>query len=195
MNRWLNFNNYQLLIVTEPKIFNEQNYISWENCTLRSWLNNEFYNTAFSDSDKERIVTAHNENPDSYGVFKASNSDRYLWGKGGNATDDKVFLLSITEVSEYFDGKAYDNDLGAENFNQKLICKPTAYAKAKGVEPYTNDKNYYPSDTMGCYYWWLRSPGVSEATAAVVDYFGSLACDQVYFTLNSLGVRPAILID
>ena len=49
----------------ESSKYNE-NYmeIDWENSTLRSWLNNDFYNTAFSASDRKRIVTAHNENPD-----------------------------------------------------------------------------------------------------------------------------------
>ncbi len=68
--------------------------------------------------------------------------------EGGNATDDKVFLLSWTEARDYLDGKLSRSSLGAENYNQKLLCKPTAYAKAQGALAYPGG-SYYPSDTAG----------------------------------------------
>ena len=169
--------------------------IDWENCTLRSWLNNDFYNTAFSSSDRKKIVTAHNENPDSYDLYKPWNSGSYVYGaEGGNATDDKVFILSWTEARDYLDGKLYDSDLGTGNYNQKLLGRPTAYAKAQGVWTYSNSDSYYPDETEGCCWWWLRSPGFGQYSAAGVDISGALYSDYSV-DINDDGVRPAILID
>ena len=180
----------------DSKEYNEEwTDITWENCTLRAWLNNDFYNKAFSASDRKKIVTAHNENPDSYELYKPMNFGSYVYGaEGGNATDDQVFLLSWTEARDYLDGKLYD-DLGTGNYNQKLLCRPTAYAKAQGVETYSNSDNYYPSDTAGCCWWWLRSPGQDQSSAAPVYYAGALDGHYGYVDYSAVGVRPALLID
>ena len=186
------------------KKYNEELYkdITWEDCTLRSWLNNDFYNNAFSASDKGRIATAHNENPDTYELYKDYHRNNQTWGaKGGNATDDNVFLLSWTEARDYFEGKLSDYDLGAENYNQKLLCRPTAYTKAQGISTCSSSDNekyfHRPSDVVGCCGWWLRSPGPDQSgvSASNVGYDGSLGRggDNPDYPAN--GVRPALLID
>ncbi len=63
---------------------------TWENCSLRNWLNTEFLNNAFSNIEKEKIINSLIE-----------NVDNKLKGKGGNDTYDKVFLLSEQEVKKY----------------------------------------------------------------------------------------------
>ena len=87
--------------VLDCKKYNETNTgITWEDCTLRTWLNNDFYNTAFPDDDEKKddkddvkdwIATAHNENPDSYELYRRWSTS--YGAKGGNATNDNVFLL------------------------------------------------------------------------------------------------------
>ena len=64
--------------------------VTWENCTLRKWLNEEYYNK-LPESVKCRVVEAENENPDneSTGV------------SGGKKTTDKVFVLSLKEIEMY----------------------------------------------------------------------------------------------
>ena len=66
--------------------------ITWEECTLRSWLNNKYLTSAFSYDERSRIIEVSINNPDNakYGI------------DGGNNTTDKVFLLSIDEVNKYF---------------------------------------------------------------------------------------------
>ncbi len=75
------------------KPYNEKDKgVTWESCTLRSWLNGVFYNTAFTAEDRLRIIETviiNTDNPN-YGT------------EGGNNTSDKVFLLSIEEVNKYF---------------------------------------------------------------------------------------------
>lgn len=65
--------------------------VTWETCTLRQWLNEDFYNAAFSEDEKARIVKTKihtDENPDYH-------------TPGGNDTEDHVFLLSATEAERY----------------------------------------------------------------------------------------------
>jgi len=35
------------------------NYNQWANCSLRTWLNNDFYSTAFSEDEKESIIESN----------------------------------------------------------------------------------------------------------------------------------------
>ena len=63
--------------------------ITWENCSVRRWLNEDFYNSKFSDGEKAAIVTSHN-------TFV---EDDYHYGSDcGNDTDDKVYLFSYSEA-------------------------------------------------------------------------------------------------
>lgn len=61
---------------------------TWENCSLRAWLNDEFINTAFSDTEKAWISLTSLANPD--------NPEEGT--SGGNDTADKVFILSLDEA-------------------------------------------------------------------------------------------------
>lgn len=62
--------------------------ITWSNCTLRKWLNNEFINGYFTQEERSRILPCalNNDNNPKYGTL------------GGAPTNDKVFLLSIDEM-------------------------------------------------------------------------------------------------
>ena len=99
----------------DAKPYNEKEVsVTWETCTLRAWLNGEFYNSAFSSEEKLwiRQVTV-------------KNSDNPTWGtKGGNDTTDRIFLLSIEEAERYF-----AND-------EARKCRPTTYAKNNGLNVY-----------------------------------------------------------
>ena len=72
---------------------------TWESCALRKWLNYTFFEEAFSNDERENILTATIPNPPQ------------LFMNEGYNTNDSVFLLSINEVSTYFasdsDRKAY----------------------------------------------------------------------------------------
>ena len=65
--------------------------VTWEACDLRKWLNTEFYNTAFNEDEKSRMLLSHLDN---------SDNDEY-GTSGGNNTDDIVFLLSLKEAQQY----------------------------------------------------------------------------------------------
>ena len=71
--------------------------IRWEKCTLRAYLNGEFYNS-FAPGEQSRIVEVTNETPPTY---YALNGKKWQIS-GGGPTNDKVFLLSLDEALRYF---------------------------------------------------------------------------------------------
>lgn len=78
--------------ILEAVKYNEENYPStWEDCSLRRWLNEEFYNTAFSAEEKNLIQTVSISNPDNPKSGTA----------GGNDTVDRIFILDFDEANAY----------------------------------------------------------------------------------------------
>ena len=144
--------------------------VTWESCSLRKWMNGTFLNKAFNAEEQAQIqnttVSAH-KNPE-YNT------------NPGNATTDKVFLLSINEVEKYF------------NSDEARKCAPTAYAKAQGA--YTSDSYKTASGAATCW-WWLRSPGGNQYFAASVNYYGSVNYGGYAVNNDTAAVRPALWIN
>lgn len=78
--------------------------VTWETCTIRSWLNgygaeanqdgidysrDNFLDDAFTPAEQSAIWTTYVANNNDYAHYPT---------KGGNDTSDKVYLLSLTEV-------------------------------------------------------------------------------------------------
>ena len=82
-----------------PPFNTDRSNVTWENCTIRTWLNERFFNDTFSDSEKQAIVTTKVDNS-----AKQGNSE-YSTVKG-NTTKDKLFFLSYKEAWSYF----FDDD-------------------------------------------------------------------------------------
>ncbi len=112
--------------------------ITWEKCSLRAWLNNEFISAAFSTEEQAAIpmaLVSADENPD-YSTAP------------GRITMDRVFALSIKQVNQFF-----VND-------DARMCAPTDYAVANKV--YTEDGNCWwwlrtPGETL------YKAAGVSKS--------------------------------
>ena len=143
--------------------------ISWKCSSLRKWLNEDFYCSAFNANEQTMIVEAYLQepNPTPYTTLPC------------NTAKDRVFLLSSEEI--YI----------CCNSNIEKICRPTRYAATK------NSKNslrtlMFPLWSPGACSWWLRSPG-NNGRAMLVDrngerYFSGDTVDKKY------AVRPAIWI-
>ena len=89
--------NGKLLLITEdvlcPIEYNsEDEATTWELCSLRKWLNGQFYNSAFSEKEKDIIVKTEVIN----------NDNQQFEIDGGNDTKDNVFILSVDEANKYF---------------------------------------------------------------------------------------------
>ena len=137
---------------------------TWKTCTLRTWLNKTFYNEAFGTDHQKMIVRS---------TVSADTNPQYSTNPG-NATNDKVFLLSIREAEKYF------------STNNARQCKPTNYAVAKGA---------YVNSAYGNCWWWLRSPGCNQYGASGVYHGGSVNCSGNRVYVGDGAVRPALWID
>lgn len=137
--------------------------VTWETCTLRSWLNNEFLRKAFRATEQSAILTTAVVNSRSHG-FREWNTD------GGKDTQDQIFLLSYLEANQFFGVTPEDRN------NKKARVAPTAYAIEMGA--FTNN-GVKTADKRAAGYWWLRSPGSDQAGAANVSNDGSLCHDYV----------------
>lgn len=137
--------------------------VTWEYCSLRVWLNVVFLNAAFTADERAKIVQTRNQNP---------KNAKYNT-QGGNATDDRIFLLSIDEAKRYF-----KND-------EDRKCVPTEYAKANGAF-------VYKDNSVGR--WWLRSPGSEGSNTAHVITPGWDLNFGNYVNYASNCVRPALWV-
>jgi hypothetical protein len=142
--------------------------VTWETCSLRSWLNGSFINSAFSSSERSKIRQTYVENEDFPTDFAAP-------GSGGNDTTDRIYLLSDSELSYYLYTAHVDLD-----------CTPTAYARACGAV----------QSSGGCD-WWLRSPGGMAICAESFENsfatdFGSMG---IYVDSAGIAVRPMMWIN
>ncbi len=149
---------------------------TWDMCTLRTWLNGTFYNTAFSSTEKGKIKTTN-----------VKNDDNFFWGtKGGSDTKDKVFLLSSDESKKYFVDKDGTHN-GGDSTDR--ACRLTAYAIAQGGE------ERYGSEwwATNCWYW-LRSPGQYQNYAAYVYRNGYVSFDYDGIDPMIGVVRPSIVV-
>ena len=144
--------------------------VTWESCSLRKWMNGTFLNKAFNAEEQAQIQNT---------TVSADKNPEYNTNPG-NATTDKVFLLSINEVEKYF------------NSDEARKCAPTAYAKAQGA--YTSDSYKTASGAATCW-WWLRSPGFTQSCAASVRYDGSVNYRGYDVDRAHGAVRPALWIN
>ena len=142
-------------------------YVTWEKCTLREWLNNDFINAAFSDDEKAMIPT----------VTVSADSNLKYNTNPGNTTKDKVFLLSIVEAEKYFTS------------DEARMCIPTEYVISN-----VSTSDEYTKDGKATCWWRLRSPGALQYYAAKVDFDGDVDEFGIDVDYDIGGVRPALWI-
>ena len=142
--------------------------VTWEKCSLRKWLNNDFINAAFTAEERAKIPT----------VMVSTDKNPEYDTDPGNATKDRVFLLSIVEVEKYFPS------------NEARKCVPTEYAISNGA--YTSD-SYTKGGKATCW-WWLRSPGYNRFDAASVNMYGNVDEEGSHVNNDTYAVRPAMWI-
>ena len=195
--------NRALLIsryVLDCKPYNEEmEDVTWESCSLRKWLNEDFYDMAFTEDEKACIPTVTLTNPDD--TFEATS------GVGGKDTKDKVFILSTDDIRKYY---PYSSWIEEETcgYSQALITDATPFAvTGKETRTYsitmhnfkdTLEENGYTEDCLGLTgtRFWVRTPGRTNKFAYVVTPDGKVAGGAFCFSVYSQqGVRPVIYVE
>ena len=162
----------------------------WENCSLRTWLNGEFFELAFDEEEALAVkeTTVVNEANPNYGTY------------GGKNTQDKVYCLSMREAMTRGYGFAYST-----TGTNRRIVENTQYAEAAYDE---QDTALLDISEVACKWWVLRTPGRMgdddginnveyDDMASIVDEDGVIIDD--IFSRNDpypgYGIRPAIHLD
>ena len=141
--------------------------VSWETCSLRAWLNGDFYRAAFNDYEKQHILK----------IPVTADRNTYCNTDAGNSTDDHVFLLSLPEVNALL--------------RRKLSAKRKCEADPADAPDADNDNK--AADDTGCV-WWLRSPGSEKNEAACVNGDGQISNFGLPATTPTIAVRPCIWV-
>lgn len=150
--------------INEATIY-ENNYAY---STIRTWLNETFYNTAFNDLEKQAILSTTVDNSEVSTGY--SNHPYYC-----ENTYDKVFLPSYAEIEENLTSGTLERS-----------CSD--YAKSQGCEASTL------SGKEGNCWWWLRSPHYANSCRVRYIYYGGNA--RYYYNVYSVGsgIVPALWI-
>ena len=132
--------------VIEGKPFHEKNVkIYWKDCTLRQWMNTEFYNELFNAEEKKRVIKADLEN------YESPERD----SKVINHTEDYVFLLSFQDAKKYF-YRSID-----------IAAWYESYLSKKEILNISTEQ--------GTAHWWLRTSGKDPRWITGVGYTGTLS--------------------
>ena len=176
----------RMLLLSEYILFemaysSRRNINTWEESSLREYLNHDFFYT-FAPEERALIISVINENLDNprFGT------------DGGNDTEDVIFILSLNEILKYF------GDSGNRRSNGSLIN-----------DIYNTRR--LTRNTSGNYLnqWWVRTPGSEDRRVVFVSQGGwgtNRGSIQIgggrrtpmslgtIVTSSDVGVRPAMWV-
>lgn len=164
------------IIAMQPFNTTNEGHISWEKCTLRKWLNNDFLNEAFSDAEKKLISDT-----------TVSNTEYLARGLSYSTTDhlttDKVFLLGENERDML---SSVDALKGIVTESVIALFSDAANSDVANINP----SNFEPL-------WWLRTTWEDAVDCQASVAYGASYDEHEHDTCNveeSAGVRPAMWI-
>ncbi|MBR5085020.1 MAG: hypothetical protein IKX33_10520 [Prevotella sp.] len=153
--------------------------VNWSGSHLRQWLNKEFFNRAFSETEREAIELTNVENSPNaqYGTYC------------GPDTQDYVFILSNNEVFASPLASDYGFYAGSGIDDPARRFRSTLYAKCRGAW-WSSVMNY-----RGNSFWFMRTNGYTPSSITYVCDFGYLYNQGTAVTCDDAAVLPAISID
>ena len=179
--------------------------VTWENSSLRSFLNNEFLEMMFTDEERSRVVSTTIEN-------KAANEELLKeWGHWEDKdginysaqavqtktddpnTEDKVFLLSYQEVLKYFGEPTEEYD-GNGDYPFTIMKANPNWEALVTITVDENAIGFFELDTrMGA--WMTRTLSTGGDTDELfITYITSEGQPFSYYTYVPMFIRPAMWI-
>lgn len=155
----------------------EKETVTWETSTLRTWLNDDFMNEAFTSDEQDAIIETEIENK------KNPYADDSVLGDGEN-TNDRIYLLSFEEAGT----EAY-------GFTETLVETQTRYTDNTD---YVNSGGTIKSDEP-CGSYWLRTLGTAKGYVSSVETsYGDIPTELLFTGETNAadrGVRPVLHLD
>ena len=151
----LDRNEYRILLLSRYAIDcypynNTKGNISWDESSIRKWLNSSFINLAFKQEERNRICVTDINNVTEYSGRKKIDQC-------------KIFVPAASDI----------NDFGYLKAN--MICEATAYAVEQGVQKESSSKD---GKIIRYCNWWLRDTNC-ESKALVVSFSGGITEEDV----------------
>lgn len=173
---------------------NGEEAITWEKCTLRSWLNGYgaeanqkgedysgigFIDRAFTPQEQEAILPALCANP----------ANQVYGTDSGRDTEDRLFILSNEEVYEGEMAERYGFQASRDYDDPAKRFTSTLYAKCMGawwspVDPYAGNS-----------FWFMRTSGYTSRSVTYVCDFGYIYSRGTLADCSDASVLPAMWID
>ena len=158
--------------ILESRPYNESgDSVTWENSSLRKWLNTYFYDEAFSEEEKKAI--------------KLSTLNNYE--TGSNDTEDYVYLLSSAEANSDNYGLSESSDRTVKCTDYANIYVKTNidgdgmwWLRTPGLGELDGLSNWKQNN---CY------------NAQVVSMEGTISSKGLENKMKGIGIRPVICID
>lgn len=141
--------------------------VSWENCSLRKWLNEDFMQSTFLETEQECIKQV--------AVQAFGNSVNGI--SGSDVTWDYLFLLSKEEVKQYLETEA-------KRITHTVPKVEQGYSMF-GEEP---SEEFFDG-------WWIRTSGKDTESVLYVNQQGEIVLDGAYVESGYIAVRPAMWVD
>lgn len=161
----------------------EDRAVTWETCTMRSWLNgygadknvcemdysdNNFLDNAFTELEQAAIKDT-----------VVVNEDNQVEGtEGGDDTVDKVYLLSIGEVMNL----SYGFTTASYNTETRKTVNTV----------YVEENPIFGGIIESKGWWWLRSPDDHGYHASMVGDAGGVRSDSGILDFEMPAVRPVL---
>jgi hypothetical protein len=169
--------------------------VTWEKCSLRQYLNGDFF-SRFPDGEKNRAAER----------AIANNGNPWYSAHGGGETRDRVFVLGIEEAVHYLGDKNMKRPkMGADEkrfWDAEPWMNPVPdYMKQAGypnlsfmVDFRGNAKRSARDGGGAACMWWLRTPCIGNVNAAGVRHDGCISVFGYNADIASGGVRPAMWV-
>ena len=171
------YNNY--IYRSSSEYYGNSSYANnWVYSSIREWLNNDFINTAFTDAQKQNILSTENCNLNYKSLTGETKTHKY----DSADTVDKIFLLSYDEALNWVDyGFSISTDA-----SETRVAYSTDYAKCNGVGLNARQEV--------C--WSLRTSGNRSDRICLVRPDGSIYTDysgsESFVGTTVMGIRPAL---
>lgn len=168
--------------------------VSWESCTLRSWLNGygaeanasgkdysgageSFLDTAFSAGEQEAILE-----------ISVRNEANYYFGTDSGAhTKDRIFLPAESELFIRDSSEIHGFSRRDEVADRAKQFRPTGYALWKGAWQETGERENV--------FWITRTTGYTHANVVYVNESGYMYNRGILVTCRDAAVIPALVLD
>lgn len=168
--------------------------VSWESCTLRSWLNgygarenasardysghgDSFLDLAFSTAEQTAILQTTVRNEANY----------YFGMDSGGQTTDRIFLLAESELFMNDSSEIHGFSPRDEVEDRAKQFKPTGYALWKGA--------WKEKEARGNVFWITRTTGYTHANVVYVDESGCMYNRGILVTCRDAAILPALVLD